>query len=347
MTKTNRFSTFIDNFQANVFLASSSQNATIPFLILIIGVFAISSTAIFLKLALNELSVQATLFDRLLIGTIAFAGWNFGSQLWQSQTEEDTQNIPKTEEINDLPQKENQATWITVSLMLLLVITHTTGRLLYLWSLQHTTAVNALTLSNLTPIFAFLGTWLFTGKQFNRRFLIGLVIAVGGGIFLTLDDWLHVESPSFGTMAILGDGGALLCAIIYAFAILLTEKLLKSLPDLTFLTWKSFVSLLFVAPLVWIKGDSIIPSTMPGWSAILGLGLICEVLARRLVTYSFKNFSAAFLTIVFLLEPFPVAFFAWMILGELLSPFNIMGFILISVGIYFAKTGKGSQSVEA
>jgi drug/metabolite transporter (DMT)-like permease len=62
-----------------------------------------------------------------------------------------------------------------------------------------------------------------------------------------------------------------------------------------------------------------------------------------LITYSFKHFSSTFLTIFFLIEPFPVAFFAWIFLGEFLSPFNVMGFVLIAVGIYLAKTGKGSD----
>ena len=346
MTKNDRISNFIDTLQSRVFLTNLSQKATLPFLLLIIGIFATSSNSIFLKLALNELNVEAILFDRLLIATIAFSTWNFISQPWQSRSKEKINIIPAEEE-SDSAHHANQVTLIILGWIILLVIIHTTGRFLYLWSLQRTTAVNALTLSNLTPIFTFLGAWLFAGKQFNYRFLIGLAIAVGGGIFLTLEDWLHVENQSFGTMAILGDGAALLCAIVYSIAMLITEKLLKKLPDITFLVWRCAVSLVFIAPFVWIKGYSIFPTTITGWLAILGLGLICEVISRRLVAHTFKYFSAAFLTIVFLLEPFPVAFFAWIFLGEALSPFNIMGFILIFTGIYLAKTGKGSQSVEA
>lgn len=347
MTKNSTISDLLNDLPTKIVISKSFDQASLPFLALILGIFATSSTAIFLKLALNELTIEAILFDRLLIATIAFTSWNWASSLWQSwrsQIEENSNAIPSTEAIDNSVEKVNQVTWIVVGLMILLVITHTSGRFLYLWSLKQTTAVNALTLSNLTPIFTFLGAWLFIGKQFNRRFLIGLGIAVGGGIFLTLEDWLHLENQLFSTMAILGDGAALLCAIIYAFAILLTEKLLKLLPDLTFLTWRCIVSLVFVAPLVLMKGDSILPTTTTGWFAILGLGLICEVIARILITASFKYFSAPFLTITFLLEPFPVAFFAWLLLGEFLSPLNILGFILISIGIYLAKTGKGSDS---
>lgn len=326
--------------KAKIVLSGLFSEVTIPFFILTLGIFAISSTAIFIKLALKELTVEAILFDRLLIATIVFASWNLGSRLWKSRIKQESDVIPPIE------KKADQATWIIVGMLILLGITHLTGRFLYMWSLKQTTAVNALTLSNLTPIFTFLGAWLFVGKQFDRRFLIGLVIASGGGIFLTLEDWLHLENQSFDTMVILGDGAALLSAIVYALAILQAEKLLRYLPNLTFLTWRCAISLVLVTPLVLIKGDSILPTTTSGWIGVLGLGLIGSVIARSLIAYTFKYFSAAFLTIAFLLEPFPVAFFAWIFLGEFLSPFNIIGFILISIGIYLAKTGQGSDSVN-
>ena len=77
-----------------------------------------------------------------------------------------------------------------------------------------------------------------------------------------------------------GDEAALLSAMVYALAMLQMEKLLRYLPNITFLTWRCIISLIFITPFVWIKGDSIFPSTTTGWLAILGLGLICEVIAR-------------------------------------------------------------------
>ncbi|NER38726.1 MAG: DMT family transporter [Oscillatoria sp. SIO1A7] len=340
----------------NVFSDREAQNgvsrsfyeSTIPFIVLLLGIVAISSTAIFIKVALKELTVEAILFDRLSISTLTFASWSLGLEFWRSRGEDNnaiSQTSSKTEEVSDSAKKAKPAIQLLAGLMILLVVTHTTGRFLYMWSLKQTTALNALTLSNLTPIFTFLGAWLFVGKKFDRRFSIGLAIAVGGGFFLTLEDWLHLEEQTFGSMALLGDAAALLSAMVYALAILMAERLLRYLPSLTFLTWRSAVSLAFIAPFVWLKSDSIIPVSTEGWLSILGLGLICGVLARSLTTYAFKYFSAPFMTIVFLLEPFPVAFFAWIFLGEFISPFNIMGFILISIGIYLAKTGKGSDSV--
>ena len=327
-------------------LSRSFARSAIPFLVLILGVVAISFTAIFIKFALNEISVEGILFDRLLIGTIAFASWNWGSQLWKSKIAQDRNDILRTEKDSHSAKEADRPTQIIlIGLILLLVVTHLTGRFVYMLALQQTTAVNAVTLSNLTPIFTFLAAWLFMGKKFDISFSFGLAIAVGGGVFLTLEDWLNLDNQLFETRAILGDLLALLCAGIYALDMLLTEQLLKHLPKITFLTWHSAISLALVAPFLWIQGDSILPITSTGWLAILGLGFICQVIGHGLIAYSFQHFSSAFVTIVFLLEPFLVAFFAWIVLGEFLSGFNIMGFFLISIGIYLAQIGKGSHSM--
>lgn len=315
----------------------------LPFFLLILGVVAISSTAIFIKLAVRELSVEAILFDRLLIATIVFAIWNWGWQYWQSRMVSDSDAIAPTAETNTSAEKVPQQTWMIGVLMLLLVTLHLTGRALFMWSLTQTTAVNSLMLSNMTPIFTFLGALLFFGQRFDRRFLTGLAITVGGAIVLTLGDWLHPEEQLFGTKAIVGDGAALLASMFYAVVILLIEKLRQRLSTSNFLLWRSAVGVALVAPLVWVLDDSILPLTATGWLAIIGLALICGVIGHGLIVYSYKHFSSPFLAIVLLLEPVPVAIAAWLFLGEFLSAYNIVGFLLISVGIYLAKTGEGAK----
>jgi drug/metabolite transporter (DMT)-like permease len=95
-------------------------------------------------------------------------------------------------------------------------------------------------------------------------------------------------------------------------------------------------------PLVWLIDDTIFPISTLGWVAVFGLGLISELTGHGLIVYSLKYFSSAFVTIVLLLEPAPVAVVAWLWFGEFLDPLNIAGFCLITVGIYLAKTGSGS-----
>ena len=92
--------------------------------------------------------------------------------------------------------------------------------------------------------------------------------------------------------------------------------------------------------------DSIFPISTTGWLAVFGLAVIGEVMGHGLIVYSLKYFSSAFVTIVLLLEPAPAAAVAWFLFGEFLDPLNIGGFILITLGIYLAKTGTGSDGAD-
>ncbi|MEM9272235.1 MAG: DMT family transporter [Cyanobacteria bacterium P01_F01_bin.143] len=319
-----------NNIQANKYFAESF----LPLFLLILGIVTVSSTAVFIKLATQELTVQAILFDRLLISTIVFAMWNWGRQSWRSRKNSD--------EAIAVAAKEN----VTVEIfgwMILLVVVHLMGRVFFMWSMTQTTAVNGMMLSNMTPIFTFLGALIFLGQRFDRRFLMGLAIAVMGAIVLTLGDWLHPEEQLFGAMAIIGDGAALLSSLFYAIVILLIEKVRQRLSTSNFLLWRSAIGVVLMAPVVWVLDDAIVPLSLTGWLSIIGLALICGVIGHSLIVYSYEHFAAPFLAIVFLLEPVPTAISAWLFLGEFLSIFNIMGFLLISVGIYLAKTGEGSK----
>ena len=215
--------------------------AIFPLLLLILGVIGVSSTAIFIKFAVRELSIEAILFDNLLITTIAFASGNWVSQLWQSRRGEKTKTIT-------LGEQTSPSGGMIVVWMISLVILNLTGRSLFMWSMTQTRAVNGLMLSELTPVFTFLGGWLFLRKQFDRRFAVGLGIAVLGALLLTLEDWLQPEEQLFGAMAIVGDGAALMCAMFHAVGMLLVEKLRQHLSTIRFLTWRSVTGLVFVAP---------------------------------------------------------------------------------------------------
>lgn len=313
------------------------------FLLLLLGLLALSSTAIFIKLSIREISAEATVFNRLWIATLVFAGWNWGLEPWQSRKQRRVEEInPQTQQTTneDVP---DQGKGIVVGLLVSLAFVHLTGRFLWTWSLTQTTAANGVMLANMPPIFTALGGWLFMGQRFDRRFLTGLAIAVGGATVLTLGDWLQPKEQLFGSSAIIGDAAALLSSVFYAGSFLLVEKLRQRLTTSDILVWRCGLGLAMAAPLVWIIDDSIFPISITGWIAVFGLAVISEVMGHGLIVYCLKYFSSAFVTIVLLLEPAPAAAIAWLLFGEFLDPLNILSFILITVGIYLAKTGTGAD----
>lgn len=346
MTKTTSSTNNSDDFSKETQNSSLKNSGSISssvssFLLLFIGLLALSSTAIFIKLSTREISAEATVFNRLWIATLVFAGWNWAWQPWQSQRQRKVEEINlQIQEITseDVP---SQSKGSTIGLLVSLAFVHLAGRFLWTWSLTQTTAANGVMLSNMPPIFTALGGWLFLGRRFDRRFLTGLAIAVGGATVITLGDWLQPNEQLFGSSAIIGDAAALLSSVFYAGSFLLVEKLRQRLSTSDILLWRCGLGLAMTAPLVWVIDDSIFPISTTGWIAVFGLAVISEVIGHGLIVYCLKYFSSAFVTIFLLLEPAPAAAIAWLMFGEFLDPLNILSFILITAGIYLAKTGEG------
>lgn len=318
--------------------SESTSSSVRSWLLLLLGLLALSLTAIFIKLSIREISAEATVFNRLWIATLVFAGWNWVWQPWQTSKQENSEQILLNNQENN-----SQDIWLVVYLLISLGLVHLTGRLLWTWSLTQTTAANGTMLANMPPVFTALGGWLFLGQKFDRRFLTGLAIAIFGAIVLTLGDWLQPKEELFGVTALIGDAAALLSSVFYAGSFLLVEKLRQSLSTSDILVWRCAIGLAITTPLVWVIDDSLFPISTMGWIAVFGLAVGSEVIGHGLIVYSLKYFSSAFVTIVLLLEPAPAAGIAWFLFGEFLDPLNIIGFILITVGIYLAKTGEGAE----
>ena len=329
----------------------NNRHSSLAFLWLILGLIAPSSTAIFIKLSIREISAEATVFNRLWIATLAFTGLNWlqreqpPSAVSESKTESDhtAQNSGAADHSSaEVTGQQQKLPWATINLLLALGFVHLVGRYLWTWSLTSTTAANGAMLANMPPLFTALGGWLFLGQRFDRRFLSGLAIAVIGAITLAIGDWIQPKEALFGTSALLGDGAALLSSVFYAASFLLVEKLRQRLSTSRILVWRCAIGLLLATPIVWAIDSTIFPISTMGWIAVIGLALISEVTGHGLIVYSLKHFSSTFVTIVLLLEPAPVAAIAWLWFGEFLDPLNILGFFLITLGIYLAKTGTGA-----
>ncbi|MEQ9622012.1 DMT family transporter [Coleofasciculus chthonoplastes] len=299
-------------------------------ILLAVALIALSLTAIFIKISVQEISANATVFNRLWIATIIFGLWNGFKQLQNKELDE--------------PSATNSRYQISEIMLLLgVAIVHVMGRFLWTWSLTQTNAANATVLSNMPPLFTALGGWLFFGQRFDRRFVFGLGIALAGAIGLGLEDFFLSDNSLFSETAFIGDAAALLSAMFYAASFLILEQLRSRLAVQNILLWRCLLGTLFMIPVVLMVEDQVFPISWQGWLAVFGLAAICEGLGHGLIVYSLKYFSSAFVTVVLLLEPVMTAVFAWILFSEGLSLLNLLAFAVILEGIYLAKTGKGAD----
>ncbi|MGB3668713.1 MAG: DMT family transporter [Phormidesmis sp.] len=93
---------------------------------------------------------------------------------------------------------------------------------------------------------------------------------------------------------------------------------------------------LFTLIVVLLSEDVLFPTSKVGWAAVLGLGLLAQVVGQGLLTYSLKQFSSSLVAVFMLAIPIISAFLAFFIFSEHLSLQNWLAFAIVLVGIYLS-----------
>lgn len=295
-----------------------------------LALIAVSFAPIFIRFSETELGANATVFNRFAIFVLCFGSIHWGRRRIDS-ADSSAESTDTTESL-------------TVRQGLLLVgvgLSSVISLVLWAVSLEYTTVAKCMLLNNLTPLFTSLGSWLLLGKRFDKRFLIGMAIALVGAIALTLEDLTGVEG------FLLGDLYALLSAVFLGAYFLLVEQLRTQFSATTILLWRCVIGSAVLFPITLFTEGQIFPETKVAILAVLGLGLISEGLGQRLLADCLDKFSSSFVALFLLLEPIVSALLAWLIFTEALSPITWVGFAVVLSGIYTAQSSEASTQAIA
>jgi len=288
---------------------------------LFLALFAISFAPIFIRFSAIELNADATVFNRSLIFLLIFGvGRSFNILFSQSKP-------------NIITKKSSYSEWILLIIMGILSVI-TLG--LWTYSLQYITIAKSMLLTNITPLFTALGSWLLFNKHFDYKFLLGMAISLSGVIFLGVDD-LKLE-----TSCLIGDLCAILSAVFRGGYFLIVEKLREYCDGTTILIWRCIISCLILLPIILNDGQQLFPQSSTVWLAVIGLGLISEGIGQRLLADSLNQFSSSFVALFLLLEPIISAVLGWLIFSETINFVTKISFIFILGGIYLAKSSEAS-----
>ncbi|MEH2156228.1 DMT family transporter [Nostoc sp.] len=300
-----------------------SNQTKIALASLFVGVGAISFGSIFVRLSETELSPNATVFNRLWLGSAIFLLWNGYKAIRQRLSlEKPVQQQPYT----------SQDLWLLLGAGMFWAAT-----LVFLaWSLTQTSVAISSVLHNLAPIFTSLGVWLLFRKGFEKQFLIGMVIALGGAIAI------EFEELQIATDEVQGGFAAIVSAIFLSAYLLIVEKLRTKFSPATIQLWICAIASLIIFPILLFTQDQLFPSTVSGWLWVISLALICQVLGHGLLTYSLARFSSVVVSLVHLLEPVFSGIFALVIFSEKLTFSNWVGFAVVLIGLYLAVSSQAA-----
>ncbi|MDN7247193.1 DMT family transporter [Planococcus shenhongbingii] len=274
-----------------------------PFIPIIIGVFSVALSAIFVKMTSADSGVTAfyrMLFSILIMSPIFFMKY--------------------THEIKKLSKRD----WIFTSIAGIFLAFHF---ILWFESLNYTSVASSTVLVTLQPLFAFAGTYFFFKEKISLKTLISGMIAVLGSVLIGYGDFKVSGSALYGDILAL-----IACALITAY-LLFGQDVRKrlSLITYTFVVYSfSTITLFFY---IVFKGESFGPYPASEWMWFLLLAIIPNLLGHTLFNWALKWVSTNVISIAILFEPVGAAVLAYFILGEVLSLSQIVGGSVVLAGI--------------
>ena len=162
--------------------------------------------------------------------------------------------------------------------------------------------------------------------------VIGIVLVTFGLYLLT--------SPA-GSEFNLGDGLNLVCAVVFALYIVYLDVYSKG-EDHVQLTLSQFLvcTLLGLGAAPFVESITFIPST-GAIAALLYLTIFATVIAITVQVRFQKDTTPTRSAVIFSIEPVLAAWFAFLLLGELLGPMGLVGGGMIVMGVLVSELSPG------
>ncbi|MDC7955190.1 DMT family transporter [Fusobacterium simiae] len=191
---------------------------------------------------------------------------------------------------------------------------------------KYTTATNASFLISLSVIFIPFFSWIFNKEKPKKSIFIVIFIALIGIMLLTLDKNLQFH---------IGDILCLICAILFTFYVILTEKIVKNnnpvaLSVLQF-AWVSLFSFLLQYPIE----NFVIPKSKIFWLSMVLLGVFCTAFGYIIQTIAQKKLSSIVVGFILSLEPVFSGIFGYFFLNEYLSFQQYIGAFLLLISVIY------------
>ncbi len=197
-------------------------------------------------------------------------------------------------------------------------------------ALALTTVASAVTLTTISPIFVAVGGWWFLRERASRRTWVGMVLTIAGALVIGAGD---LTAGDLGRDALLGDAAALGAAVGIAGYLLIGRRARRHIPATTYSAivfgWASVVLLLACLAV----GAPLGGFGSLAWLAILGIVVGPQLLGHTVFNALLSSVSAATVAIVVLAEPVGAGILAWVVLDELPATGFWIGAPLVLAGV--------------
>lgn len=288
----------------------------LPFVVLGLGLTAISFGAIFARLA------QAEGVDSLAVAT-----WRLGIAALVVTP------IALLHSRRDLLALTGRQMLMALAAGLFLAAHFAT----WISSLEYTSVASSTALVTTNPLWIGLASFVLFREIPTRMMLGGIALSFGGSLLIF---WSDSQTAGAGSNPLLGNLLALIGAWCFSAYLLIGRRLRAGL-GLSAYIWLAYgVAALFLVSASSLAGSALTGHSLTAWAVLAGMALGPQLLGHTAYNWSLRHVSATFVAVVTLGEPVGSAAMAWIFFGEGFAPLQLAGFTLLLLGIYLAARGE-------
>ncbi len=209
---------------------------------------------------------------------------------------------------------------------------------LYHLSLIRTSIAASSLEANTAPIVVTILAWVVWGERPRLGFLLATLLAFGG-LLLMVAPKLTARGHGIG-----GDLLALGAAWFYAAYILAVARLRARHGTGAVMFASTLIFTALLLPLPFLLGERFLPDSGRGWLVLVVLALSAQALGQSLIAYALAHLPATFGSVGLYLQVIAAAVYAWLLLDERLQPVQLLGGVIVLIGIALARASRGVRT---
>ena len=274
------------------------------YIFLPIGIIAVSTASIFVKLCDAPVLIIATY--RMMLASLVLMPFACYEKTWRGW-------------------KRNDLGWLFLSGLSLSL-----HFAFWIASLKVTSVASSVVLVTTHPIFVGIGGWLFLKERLGLNLIFGIALSVLGSGLISYGDM------SLSKEALMGDGLALLGAIAASGYLLVGRKMRKGQVLLSYIFPVYSTAGLLLILFALIFQESFWGYSSPTVLYLVLLALVPQLIGHTTFNWALKYLPASVIAIATLGEPMGSTLLAYLILGEGLTIWKVIGGMSIFAGILIA-----------
>jgi len=160
---------------------------------------------------------------------------------------------------------------------------------------------------------------------------LAIACALGGAAIL-LGRSLEISTETF-----IGDLFCLTAGVLYAVYLLTLQGARGQFGSWSLLVWVSIFACPFLLILALALGEPVWPTD---WTPIIILFVTSQLIGQGLLVYSLGHFPPLVIGLALLTQPAVAAVLGYSVFGEVLTPIDLLGMVLLGSALVFARTSR-------